>query len=200
MIVGTTRDEAALFTAMMPMLESMEAAALPGMLGMLLGDTAKAEHLIAAYRQSRGEVVSPVEVFVAAMTDRAFRQHSLRVAEAKATHQPGTWMYLFDWCALGEGGSSLGACHALEVPFVFGTLGSPLGKLAGKGAEAEGLVEAMQGAWAAFAHGGNPSTRGLEWPRFDADRRATAAFGPKVEVRDAPLDDERRAWAALVSS
>ncbi|HET7737081.1 MAG TPA: carboxylesterase/lipase family protein [Tepidiformaceae bacterium] len=199
MILGTTRDEAGLFTAMMPMLAAMEEAALPAMLGMLLGDTTKAEHLVATYRQSRGEAISPVDVFVAAMTDRAFRQHSLRVAEAKAAHQADTWMYIFDWCALGEGGSSLGACHALEIPFVFGTLDSPLGKLAGKGAEAEVLVEAMQGAWAAFARGGDPSTRRLEWPRFDTERRRTATFGPKVEVREAPLDEERRAWASLAA-
>lgn len=200
MILGTTRDEAALFTAMMPMLATMEEAALPGMLGMLLGDTAHADHLIAAYRHSRGEGLSPADVFVAAMTDRAFRQHSLRVAEAKAKHRSDTWMYLFDWCARGEGGSSLGACHALEVPFVFGTLDSGLGKLAGGGAEAEGLVKAMQDAWTAFAHMGDPSTPALEWRRFDQERRATAAFGPVAEVRDAPLDTERRAWASVFTT
>ena len=128
------------------------------------------------------------------MTDRMFRQHALRVAEARAVHQRDIWMYLFDWCGLGMDGA-LGACHALEIPFVFGALNSRLGRLAGAGPDAEALSLAMQDAWLAFARNGDPSTPTLQWPRYDAARRATAAFGPAVEVREAPLDRERLAWS-----
>lgn len=198
MIVGTTRDEAKLFTAMLPAMAQMEEAALPAMVGILVGDTAAADALVTAYRASRGGDFSPVEVFMAAMTDRMFRQHSLRLAETKAGHQSDTWMYLFDWCGIGMDGA-IGACHALEIPFVFGTLDSGLGRLAGTGPDAESLAEAMQDAWTSFARHGDPSTAGFDWPRYDAERRATAALGPTVEVRDAPLDAERAAWAALAA-
>jgi para-nitrobenzyl esterase len=196
LIVGTTRDEAKLFTAMMPMLAGLEEAGLPMMIGMLTGDADQAASLVAAYRSSRGADTNPGDVFAAAMTDRMFRQHSLRLASAKTTHQPDTWMYLFDWCGVGMDGS-IGACHALEIPFVFGTLDSGLGRLAGAGSDAEALSEAMQDAWLAFARTGDPTTAALSWPRYDGVRRATAAFGPVVEVRDAPLDAERLAWTAV---
>lgn len=195
MVIGTTRDEAKLFTAMMPMLAGMEDAGLPMMIGMLTGDPDGAEALVAAYRTSRGAGTTAPDVFAAAMTDRMFRQHSLRLAEAKAGRQPDTWMYLFDWCGVGMDGA-IGACHALEIPFVFGSLDSGLGRLAGEGPDAEALAATMQDAWLAFARTGDPSTPALAWPRYEPGRRATAAFGPVVEVRDAPLEGERLAWAA----
>ena len=199
MIIGTTRDEAGLFTAMMPMLASIDAAALPTMLGFVLGDTAGTDALIAAYKASRGDAVAPSEIFVAAMTDQMFRQHSLRLAEAKAASGDAVWMYLFDWRSPARDGA-LGACHGLELPFVFGTLNSPLGALAGNGAAADALTHAVQDAWVAFATAGDPSTAGLAWPPYDAARRATAALGAVREIRDAPFDLEREAWTAHASA
>ncbi|MDP1805229.1 MAG: carboxylesterase family protein, partial [Acidimicrobiales bacterium] len=193
MVIGTTRDEAKLFTAMMPMLAGMQDAGLPLMIGMLTGDATGADALVAAYRESRGAGTTALDVFEAAMTDRMFRQHSLRFAETKARHQPDTWMYLFDWCGSGMDGA-IGACHALEIPFVFGSLDSGLGRLAGEGPDAQALSTMMQDAWLAFARGGDPSTAALAWTRYEPGRRATAAFGPVVEVREAPLEGERLAW------
>jgi para-nitrobenzyl esterase len=194
LVIGTTRDEAALFAAMVPMLRAIEDAALPTMVGMLVGNSDDAATLIELYRSSRGPAATPGDILVAAMTDRMFRQHSIRLADAASAAGTPTWMYLFDWCGTGLDGESLGACHALEVPFVFDTLGTPLGRIAGTGPDAEALVDTMQDAWSRFAREGNPSTESIGWPQFDTARRATAVFGPRVEVRDAPLDAERLAW------
>ncbi|HVT77840.1 MAG TPA: carboxylesterase family protein [Acidimicrobiales bacterium] len=199
MIIGTTRDEAGLFTAMMPMLATLDASALPTMLGFVLGDTAGTDDLLAAYKASRGADVSPSEVFVAALTDQLFRQHSIRLAEAKAERGDPVWMYLFDWRSPARDGA-LGACHGLELPFVFGTLSSPLGALAGTGAAADALASAVQESWIAFATSGDPETPSLAWPQYDAKRRATAALGHVREVRGAPFDIERQAWAARSSA
>jgi para-nitrobenzyl esterase len=198
MIVGTTRDEAKLFTAMMPMLAGIEAAGLPAMIAMITGDAVGAEALVGAYRSSRGPDVPPADVFAAAMTDRMFRQHSLRLAEAKSAHQQDTHMYLFDWAGTGMDGA-IGACHALEIPFVFGTLDSGLGQLAGTGPDAEALAATMQDAWLAFARTGDPATPALEWPRYDMERRATAVFGPEVSVVHSPLETERLAWSMVTA-
>jgi para-nitrobenzyl esterase len=195
MVIGTTRDEAGLFTAMMPVLASLEESALPGMLALLVDEAAGG--FVDTYRESRGAGMAPIDVLVAAMTDRMFRQHSLRLAGARAAGGAPTWMYLFDWCS-PEGG--LGACHALELPFVFGTLESPLGRLAGTGPDADALAGVMQEAWTGFARAGDPSVPALAWPAYDLERRATAAFGPVVEVRDAPFEQEREAWAATTGS
>jgi para-nitrobenzyl esterase len=93
---------------------------------------------------------------------------------------------------------ALGACHALEIPFVFGTLANPgVDKFAGSGPDADKLSTQMMDAWLAFARTGDPNHDGasVEWPAYDVDRRATMVFGPDTHVEDAPYDEERALWA-----
>jgi para-nitrobenzyl esterase len=87
-------------------------------------------------------------------------------------------------------GGALGACHALELPFVFGTLDAPgMDRFAGAGAEAEALSVLMMDAWLAFARTGE-----APWPAYEAGRRPTMVFGVQSSVQDAPLDGERLIW------
>ena len=65
---------------------------------------------------------------------------------------------------------------------------------AGGGPAADVLAHRMQEAWVAFARTGNPSTHALQWPRYDAKRRATMLLGEEIGVEDAPLEPERRYW------
>ncbi len=53
-----------------------------------------------------------------AMTDLVFRWPARRFAEG---HQGRTHVYEFDWRSPACGGE-LGACHGIELPFVFDTL------------------------------------------------------------------------------
>jgi para-nitrobenzyl esterase len=105
-------------------------------------------------------------------------------------------MYLFMHASPALRGA-LGACHALELPFVFGTLEAPMqDRFAGTGPAVEALSAAMMSAWTAFARTGSPGAETSAWPPFVLPRRATRCFGG-VEggaVRDAPRDDERAAW------
>jgi para-nitrobenzyl esterase len=106
-------------------------------------------------------------------------------------------MYLFGWKAQAMGGV-LGACHAIEIPFVFGSLDGPLGQLTGGGGEAAALSERVQDAWLGFARGADPNTAGLPaWPRYDASRRATMLFDRECAVVDAPMEDERQLWESV---
>ena len=58
--------------------------------------------------------------------------------------------YLFEWESPAFGGI-LGACHALELPFVFGAVDEPVVQmLSGGGPEAEELSRQMQDAWLAL--------------------------------------------------
>jgi carboxylesterase type B len=44
-----------------------------------------------------------------------------------------------------------------------------------------------------------PATESLlEWPRYDATRRATMHLGRECVVEDAPMEEERRFWASLM--
>ncbi|MFC6157964.1 carboxylesterase/lipase family protein [Kribbella jiaozuonensis] len=72
------------------------------------------------------------------------------------------WVYRFDWSAPGN---PLGACHNLELPFVFGNLDACRDAAMLTGAADDGLtamVDVVQTAWTAFVRDGNPG-----WPASD---------------------------------
>ncbi|MEX2373590.1 MAG: carboxylesterase/lipase family protein [Dehalococcoidia bacterium] len=198
LLIGTNLDEARLFGAMAPGVADMDDATLLARLASTLpeGDEQRARDMAEAYRaarEKRDERATPADVWFAIQSDRMFRGHSVQVAEAHARHQPATYMYLFTHpTPLFEG--ALGACHALEIPFVFGTHHGDLSPLTGKGAAVDTLATAMQDAWLAFARSGDPNHKGLPvWPRFDANRRATMVLGAQQDVAYGPLEAERRA-------
>ena len=85
----------------------------------------------------------------------------------------------------------LGACHALEIGFVFDTLDLGPNQMLGPmlGGAPQALADAMHGAWVAFATTGDPG-----WPRYDPDRRATMRFDTVSRVVDDPRAFERGLW------
>ena len=73
-----------------------------------------------------------------------------RLAELQSAHGAPTYAYLFQWSPplLARW---LGACHGIEIPFVFGTLREPiLTPLFVFAPGASRLSARMQAAWAAF--------------------------------------------------
>jgi para-nitrobenzyl esterase len=75
-------------------------------------------------------------------------------------------MYEFDWRSPACGGE-LGACHGIELPFVFKTLASATGPkgLAGEAPPQE-LAERAHAIWVGFARDGS-----LPWAEFGGDRQ-----------------------------
>lgn len=110
-----------------------------------------------------GKGTSPGEALISAMTDLVFRWPARRFAEM---HQGRTHVYEFEWRSPAFGGS-LGACHGLELPFVFDTLTSTTGTdgLVGTHPPKE-LAERIHGIWLAFATDGT-----LPWKLFDKSTR-----------------------------
>jgi para-nitrobenzyl esterase len=159
--------------------------------------------LVAAYRQSRAEQGLPHDdgaITRAVAGDIRFRIPSIRFAEAQAARGQPAYMYLFTHTSPAMRGA-LGACHALDLPFVFGTLDAPLqDRFAGAGPEVEALSGAMMRSWIAFAKTGDPNYDGatVEWSQYDAHRRATLIFDTTIRVEDAPLDEERAAWDGIL--
>jgi para-nitrobenzyl esterase len=207
LLIGTTLDESALFGAFAAAREGEldDATAAKRLAFTIAGtDAASAPDLgdraLEVYRkvrESRGYDASTKAIVGAATTDKMFRQHSIKVAAAQAEHAP-TFMYLFTWPSPIPG---LGACHAIELPFVFGTFDASLGRLSGDTDEAKALAEHVQDAWLSFARTGAPSASGLpEWPRYGADRRSTMVLGEAPTVEDAPMDDIRQLWATAATS
>jgi para-nitrobenzyl esterase len=108
---------------------------------------------------------------------------------------------MFTWQSPYEGGR-LGSCHALDLPFIFGTHRKPgLALFAGTGPAADRLSATIQEAWTAFAATGTPASSALPaWPRYDAERRATMLLGETFAVQDALRERERVFWADAASA
>lgn len=191
LLTGTTRDEWKLFTVADPRLRFMSAKNLSERVTRLAHE--QAPELLAAYDEG-----SPFARFNAVMTDKAFMVPATRLLEAQAPHAP-VFAYRFDWRSRFLGGL-LGACHALELGFVFGTYAERLGGMFfGKGPAADALSSAMMDCWTAFARTGNPSSPAVgEWPRYDANDRKVAIFGDGLpRVASSPNEARRRAWDAF---
>jgi len=202
LMMGTNLDEFKLFTAIEPMKSMMGDDAeqlLIGALAMSGVAKEKSEEILKIYKEARDGKYSiePFEIFTAVITDFAFRIPTIRLLEAQKPHQPNTYNYMFAWPSSGLDGI-LGACHALEIPFAFGTLNSPTLKDFVKGAPQE-LSEKMMDAWISFAKSGNPNHGNLpDWPAYDADTRETMIFGEECKVEKALFDKERAAWDGLL--
>ncbi|HWO94642.1 MAG TPA: carboxylesterase family protein, partial [Dehalococcoidia bacterium] len=110
-----------------------------------------------------------------------------------------TYSYIFDWKSPLLGGA-LGACHTIELPFVFGTYAAPgLSMLVGEGPEVEELSRKTQDAWLAFARHGDPSNESLgRWPAFDPQSRHVMVLSARAHVEQHPWEAERRAWDGIL--
>ena len=203
LIVGTNLEEMKLYRFLDPSLEQMDESALVQRCAPLFPGTGPdgrphVERAVDAYRSARsarGEDTSPVETWLAISTDHVFRAGALKLAELHARHTPDVFVYQFEWKGR-EPGRPQGAIHALELPFVFGTLAtSEIGAVAGRTSAAEALAGRMQDAWLAFARTGSPNAGGLpEWPAYAPPRRATMILSDRSRVVDAPHEAERAAW------
>lgn len=103
----------------------------------------------------------PNLVFTEALNDLVFRLQARRFAQA---HQGRTHFYEFKWKSpVYDHG--LGACHALELPFVFNTLSTVRGPkgLAGPNPPQE-AADRMNKIWADYAKTGE-----LPWPEYTVD-------------------------------
>jgi para-nitrobenzyl esterase len=142
-----------------------------------------------------------VATWLAIATDQIFRAGALRLAELHAAHTPAVFVYEFTWKGATPGRPQ-GAVHALDLPFVFGTLDTTeLGAMAGATAAAHALADRIQDAWLAFARTGTPSSAGLPpWPSYAPPRRRTMELGTECAVREAPRDAERAVWDDLLPS
>ncbi|WP_269514798.1 carboxylesterase/lipase family protein [Brevundimonas subvibrioides] len=99
-----------------------------------------------------------------ALTDLVFRWPARAYAQA---HQGRTHFYEMDWRSPAMGGE-LGACHAVDIPFVFNTLATAAGPkgILGPTVPLQALADRIHGIWIDFARDGS-----APWPAYDADTR-----------------------------
>lgn len=144
-----------------------------------------------AYRSSYPHA-SAEALFELVHSDAMFRMPSLRLAQAHTAAGGTAFLYELRWPSPALGGA-LGACHALDVPLLFGTFSSPGARmLLGEeepSAEALTLAGEIRRAWTAFAAHGEPG-----WPTYGAGQGLTRLLD--ADPRTAPYPEElsRRIW------
>jgi para-nitrobenzyl esterase len=184
-LVGTNADEFRLYLVPQGTInvvnEQMLSAAIAGY-GMPVAET------LATYRAARQDATSG-ELLAAIITDWYFRIPAIRMAEAHTQYGvSGTYMYEFAWQTPAFDGR-LGACHALDVPFIFDNLDKKgYEGLAGTNPPQQ-VADVMHAAWVAFATSGNPG-----WPQFELSRRVTMRFDATPELVEDPRSVERLLW------
>ncbi len=182
LLTGTTTEEYRLFLVPTGVAGLVTEEGLAGLLPVLGIGPAVAD----LYRANRPDA-SPGDLFAAILTDRFFRLPGLAVAEARATGAAPTYIYEFAWPSPVGG---LGACHSLEIPFVFDNLSADGAELAlGPTPPAE-LADRMHAAWITFARDGDPG-----WHSFDDSYPVMMFDSPGGGLQADPRGDERRIWA-----
>lgn len=189
LLITHTRDELQLYAGLglMPDLPDDEDA-LADRLTQTWPDPRAA---IDAYRTAEPEL-SPPDWFVSYMSDQ-IHMPDFRLADVRSRHDPRVWMARFSWASPADGGK-WGACHGIEIPFLFWRPGQT-GAFLGEHEPPVELAHAMQDAWATFARTGDPNSPGLpSWPRYEPDRRAVMELDTESRVVDDPDGTVRAAW------
>lgn len=153
LILGHNRDEYRLFTALQGRLTDHQAATA---LQIFAPDPA-------AYPTAFPDA-SPETLYELVLSDWLFRMPTLHLAEAHAAAGGRVHLYELAW----QGGP-LGACHALDVPLVWGNLtGGIADFLISDTTEAAALSATIRTAWTTFAKTAAPG-----WSPFDTAQRLT---------------------------
>jgi len=180
LLTGHNRDEYRLFTVLSgqrgKITDEAASDALRGLSGGEEGEAAYREAYPGADAETLFELVN---------SDWLFRMPTLHLAQAHAAAGGATFLYQVSF------ESSLGACHAIDVPLVFGVY-QGLGQLLfgpEPPASAVALGDLMRSEWAAFAADGDPG-----WPPYSAGRRLTRIFDDPPDVVPYPEQASMHLW------
>jgi len=142
--------------------------------------------------KARGARTGPTDVWLEFQSARMFHYPASRLAEAQHAAGGSAHSYLFNWRPTAMR-RALGAFHALDIPFVFGSVRHPLARpLTGFTASARQLSSKMQEAWIGFTREGDPDNDLLPgWKRYGPGLRQTMIFGRRCSLASVPLEAER---------
>jgi len=148
LIVGTTAHEMELFRDQVPVLPEEHALGFLGMKALTLGIT-DADAVTAAFRAGGSDLVESV-------ADLELHVPNEMLARAHEARGNPVYRYRFTWEAPVKR-----SCHALDLPFTFGTLDTDTwrefaGATGADAAAADALSARMRAAWAAFPATGAP--------------------------------------------
>jgi para-nitrobenzyl esterase len=189
LIIGSNRDEAALFKLMKSPILPTTAASIAQMIVDI--GSPRALNLPRAYP---GYPARSAALKIS--TDAAFRMPTIWTGAMYGAHAP-TWVYQFDYAPPLLKVAGIGAMHGGELPFVWGNLPPEMPKVPLGGSRESALVLArMQSRWSRFAHELDPNPPGADplWPAYDTEDRKTLVIDRVDRVVTDPGSRQRQAW------
>lgn len=199
LIIGTNKHEAALFRLMRSPLLPITPRAITSMFNDIAAeqpdmDLPTVEELGTSYARYRGSGRG-----VSIASDVGFRMPSVWFAEGHSRVAPA-YLYRFDYATPIMKLLLVGAAHATELPYVWGTLGAPKDvtlKLGGTKI-AKAVSKRMRARWANFAATDKPS--GLpgdpEWTAYEEAERACLIIGRDDRLVCDADANIRQAWGS----
>ena len=182
LVTGHNQDEYRLFTELYGLRGKITDEAASHALRGLAGADGEA-----AYREAYPDADAET-LFELVHSDWLFRMPTLHLAQAHAAAGGRTFLYQVSYPAAAGG---LGACHAIDVPLVFGVYKGIGRMLFGPEppASAVALGDLMRSQWAAFAANGDPG-----WPPYAPGRRTTRIFDDPPDVMPYPEVASLHIW------
>lgn len=177
LLTGTTAEEFRLFTVPTGLAAAVTDEVLPLLLARYGWDSSVARRY-AANRPGAG----PGDVVSAMLTDAGFRAPTAALASAQHATGADVFVYELGWATPVDG---LGACHALDLGFVFDTLDQATGSVLLGPHPPQSLADTMHRAWVDFATGHDPG-----WPVYRPGERAVMRFDEASEVVTDPRPEE----------
>jgi len=196
MIIGTNKDEMMLFAMGIPNLDKVTEDQLKSILSRVPSDgiIKNPMDVYQIYRE-KYQNASPLELWSAIMSDWVFRIPSIKMADLHAKISP-SYLYRFDWETPLLGGV-LKACHALELPFVFGSFSDSFVSLFAGGIKpgAQSLSDHIQTYWSSFASSCDVNnTKKPHWEKYESLTKPTMLLNDELQLANFGQDELVQIW------
>jgi para-nitrobenzyl esterase len=178
-MLGSTQDEMHAFISGNQEIEKASQQQIKDVFKRELGDTWET-----TLKDCQRNVPSatPMELISMGLNVANFEGQTATLASEFGKKGINTWVYRFDWKSPN---SPFGACHCIELPFLFNTFDHWLPPMIVGLNVKEGmdLSRALQKTWATFARSGNPNHEKLpNWPKFCEKQKSKMLWNNTIKV------------------
>jgi para-nitrobenzyl esterase len=183
LVIGTLRDESRLWVAVNPNAANLSEADVRAHFSARFGSAA--DQAWQAYGRFRPGS-TPAQMLAALQSDESFRAPAWRVIDSRDRAGTPTWSYFFTWPTPVFDGI-LGACHGLDIPFVFDNLSAPnVEFFIGQSAAHRHLADTLAGSLIDFARTGKAEWQSTEGKRttLQVDEKNDVVVDPERPIYD----------------
>ena len=209
LLAGTNENEGALFSLLDPNIDRIDETEIRKRIRYFRGNTGESDTVVdEIYQVFTGDIgPAPFNTLRYAWeqfnTDFFFRVPVQRYLDAQSKHQSQVFSYLFAW-KNPELEAKLGAMHAAEIAFVFGSFTGIEGVntfrfFPRKTAETNRLSLMMMDAWISFTHHGVPDHLNIpSWPRYEVNKKSTMVFDREITVKTEMYGSRDALWKEII--